>query len=164
MNTLDFDSGEELIVRRCADTGLHAVIALHSTHLGPAAGGCRRWRYVNTAQGVQDAQRLAEGMTYKNALADIPFGGGKSVILADANATPTTAQLARFAAWVNDLNGRYITAEDVGMGLDQMRFMAERTPYVSGAGLAGVGGDPSPRTAYGVYLGLKTAAQYKFER
>ncbi|MEQ8692644.1 MAG: Glu/Leu/Phe/Val dehydrogenase dimerization domain-containing protein [Pseudomonadales bacterium] len=150
---------EELVVRRCQRTGLHAAVAIHSTTLGPAAGGCRRWVYADEDAGLADARRLAEGMSYKNALAGIPFGGGKSVIFATDKRPPTEAQLVTFAGWLNDLQGRYITAEDVGMGVAEMRIMAAHTPYVSGSGLHGVGGDPSPKTAYGVFLGLKSAVQ-----
>lgn len=151
---------EQVVFRRDAETGLVGVIALHSTRLGPAAGGCRRWQYVTEDAAIADALRLSEGMTYKNALAGLPFGGGKSVIMADQHRRPTSAQLARFAQWLNDLQGAYITAEDVGMGLDEARALARGTPFVSGLGQSGVGGDPSPKTAYGVFLGLKTAVQY----
>jgi leucine dehydrogenase len=99
-------------------------------------------------------------MTFKNALAGIPFGGGKSVIVADDNPVPTKAQLQRFAAWLNELEGRYVTAEDVGMGVTQMHELARHTRFVSGVGQDGYGGDPSPKTAFGVFLGLKAAAQY----
>ncbi|MEM7000865.1 MAG: Glu/Leu/Phe/Val dehydrogenase dimerization domain-containing protein [Pseudomonadota bacterium] len=151
------DAHEQVILRHDAATGLTAVIALHSTSLGPAAGGCRRWHYISTDAAMDDAKRLAEGMSYKNALANIPFGGGKSVILADHNDRPTPAQLQRFAAWLNELQGSYITAEDVGMGVAEVSELAEHSPYVSGLGRAGIGGDPSPFTALGVFLGLRTA-------
>lgn len=159
-----FQGGEELIVRTCGKTGLHAIISIDSTAIGPAAGGCRRWQYVDEAAAIRDAQRLSQGMTFKNALAGIPFGGGKSVIMAADRTPPTTAQLQTFARWMNELNGRYVTAEDVGMGLEQMRIMCEITPYVSGSGLNGVGGDPSPLTAYGVFLGLQRAVFHRLNR
>ncbi len=155
---------EQLVVRRDVRTGLVGVIALHSTALGPAAGGCRRWQYTDEAAAIDDAKRLAEGMTLKNALAGIPFGGGKSVLLSDGSAEPTAAQLQVFAGWLNELQGRYVTAEDVGMGVAQMRSLAEHTPYVSGLGYGGFGGDPSPKTAYGVFLGLKALVQRFLER
>lgn len=153
---------ERVIIREDARTGLRAVIALHSTRLGPAAGGVRRWQYVSLDAARTDALRLSEGMSLKNALAGIPFGGGKSVILADDQARPSTAQLRQFAGWLNELQGQYITAEDVGMGLPEVSQMARTSPYVSGLGAGGVGGDPSPYTAYGVFLGLRTAAELKF--
>lgn len=160
MDKLDF-AHEQVVMRRDAASGLTGVIAIHSTRLGPAAGGCRRWRYDSIDAACADALRLSEGMTLKNALAGIPFGGGKSVIMADHNARPTQAQLHEFAAWLNDLQGRYITAEDVGMGVPEMRALAARTQHVSGLGNDGVGGDPSPKTAYGVFLGLKAVVQYQ---
>ena len=125
---------EQVVVRRDARTGLTGVIAIHSTRLGPAAGGCRRWRYESLDAAIDDALRLAEGMTLKNALAGVPLGGGKSVLLADSGAPPDAAQLQVFAGWLNELQGRYVTAEDVGMGVEQMRRMATHSPYVSGLG------------------------------
>ena len=154
---------EQVVVRHDRDSGLSAVIAVHNTQLGVAAGGCRRWSYINTDAAVEDALRLSEGMTYKNALAGIPFGGGKSVIIAEPGSkTPTTQQLEVFGEWLNELNGRYITAEDVGMGIEQMRELARYTDYAAGLGHRGIGGDPSPKTAYGVFLGLKTAVAAAF--
>ena len=152
---------EQIVMREDRATGLKAVIAVHNTTLGPAAGGCRRWTYTSSQAALTDALRLSEGMTYKNALAGIPFGGGKSVILADQNAKPTTAQLKVFAQWLDELKGRYITAEDVGMGLEQLQTLSQFTAHASGLGHRGVGGDPSPKTAYGVFLGLRTAVQIK---
>ena len=153
-------SHEQVVMRHDEASGLTAVIAIHSTRLGPAAGGCRRWQYVSTDAALTDALRLSEGMSFKNALAGIPFGGGKSVILADGSRAPSRAQLQVFGAWLNELDGRYVTAEDVGMGVEAISALAEHTPHVSGLGKNGVGGDPSPHTAYGVYLGLKTAAAH----
>ena len=153
---------EQLVFRQDSASGLSAVIAIHSTRLGPAAGGCRHWVYENTEAAVCDALRLAEGMTYKNALADIPFGGGKSVILGRPGQPLTQQQLEVFGGWIEDLNGAYITAEDVGMRVADMRLIARTTRFVSGLGLAGVGGDPSPSTALGVYNGMVTAVGRKF--
>jgi len=158
----NLNTGHERVeVHRDDRTGLVAVIALHSTKLGPAAGGCRRWKYADVQEARQDALRLSESMTYKNALAGIPFGGGKAVIMADSNPKPSKVQLHQFATWLNELEGDYITAEDVGMGVEQMRTMAAISPHVFGLGRDGAGGDPSPHTAYGVYLGLKAAVQHK---
>ncbi len=153
---------EQLIHRQDPASGLRAVIAIHSTRLGPAAGGCRHWVYENTEAAVCDALRLAEGMTYKNALADIPFGGGKSVILGQPEQPLSQRQLEVFGSWIEELNGAYITAEDVGMRVADMRLIARKTRFVSGLGLAGVGGDPSPSTALGVYNGMVTAVRRKF--
>ena len=150
---------EQIVVRHDRNLQLTAVIALHSTVLGPAAGGCRCWRYGTLADAVADAARLSRGMTFKNALADVGFGGGKSVIVARKRGPLTTGQLHRFGEWVDDLRGRYVTAEDVGMGVDAMRVVAERTAFVSGLGLHGAGGDPSPYTARGVFRGLQAAVR-----
>lgn len=149
---------EQLTVRQDSKTGLKAIIAIHSTRLGPAAGGCRRWRYPDTASAVTDALRLSKSMTYKNALAGLPFGGGKSVILADAQPI-TEAQLEVFGEWIEALHGRYVAAEDVGMRVIDMHVVSRRTQYVSGLGLNGIGGDPSPKTALGVYRGIKVAVK-----
>jgi len=153
---------EQIRVIEDRASGLKAVIAIHSTALGPAAGGCRRWKYASMQQAIDDAKRLSTGMTYKNALAGIGFGGGKSVIMADSNVKPTALQLQKFANCLNELKGRYITAEDVGMGVGQMVSMAQHTKFVSGIGVGGIGGDPSPKTAQGVFIGLEAAAQYQF--
>jgi leucine dehydrogenase len=109
------DDHEELILHRCRRTGLQAAIAIHSAVAGPAVGGCRRWRYDSEQAGIDDVRRLSAGMTSKNALAEIPFGGGKSVIFADAQRLPSAAQLKVFAGWLNELRGRYVTAEDGGL-------------------------------------------------
>lgn len=156
----DFEH-EQVQIMHDRDTGLTAIIALHSTVLGPAAGGVRRWSYTGMAAAQQDALRLSEGMTYKNALAGLPFGGGKSVILADHNQKPTPAQLKKFAQWLNELEGKYVTAEDVGMGVPEMCALAAHTTYVSGLGTDGFGGDPSPKTAHGVFLGIQAAVKHK---
>lgn len=155
-----FEAGhEQVIIREDAQTGLRAVIALHSTVLGPAAGGCRHWAYPDAASAVADALRLSRGMTFKNALADIPFGGGKSVILGRQGVNLTPRQLETFGSWVEELGGRYVTAEDVGMHVADMRVVARTTRFVSGLGTAGFGGDPSPFTARGVLTGIQAAAR-----
>ncbi len=157
----DFDNHEDVFTYRDEASGLHAVIALHSTTLGPAAGGCRRWRYDSEVEAVRDALRLSRGMSFKNAMAGLPFGGGKAVILASDQRPPTAREMREFGAFVDSLDGRYITAEDVGVSTEDMRVVAERTRYVSGLPQQGdsAGGDPSPWTALGVYLSLNEAAQ-----
>jgi len=150
---------EAVVFRRDVETGLRAVIAIHDTRLGPAAGGCRCWHYATENEALADALRLSRGMTYKNALADIPFGGGKSVIMGEAGKRPSEAQLRRFGCWIDELGGCYITAEDVGMRVADMRIIAWETAYVSGLGQSGIGGDPSPATAEGVHHGLKAAVR-----
>ena len=144
-------------------TGLKAIIAVHSTALGPAAGGTRRWVYSNDADALTDVLRLSRGMTYKNAVAGLSFGGGKAVILAN-DQTPKSPELFRaFGRCVNDLSGRYVTAEDVGCSVDDMRFVREETEFVSGLPQSGsdAGGDPSPWTALGCLQGIEAAVQVR---
>lgn len=160
-----FEAGhEQVIIREDAATGLRAIIAIHSTLLGPAAGGCRHWVYPDAGRALEDALRLSQGMTYKNALADIPFGGGKSVILGEKGRSLGSRELEVFGTWVDELGGRYVTAEDVGMGVADLRAVARSTRYVSGLGSRGVGGDPSPRTAEGVLCGLQAAVAERLGR
>lgn len=153
----DFDDHEQVLFVRDAASGLTALIAIHSTHLGPAAGGTRFWHYADPAAGMRDALRLSRGMSYKNAMAGLPAGGGKAVILADAARTKTPELLAAFARAVDGLGGKYITAQDVGMSEADMVSLSQHTRHV--AGLPGQGGDPGPYTARGVYLGVKAAAR-----
>ncbi len=158
----DFDDHEGLHLFSDPASGLHAVIAVHSTALGPAAGGVRFWHYADSRAAITDALRLSRGMSYKNAMAGLPMGGGKGVVLADApGATISDAALAAFGEAVESLGGRYVTAEDVGMSEAGMKVIATKTRHVSGlpveAGSAG--GDPGPVTAMGVYLGVKAAAK-----
>jgi len=155
----DFDDHEGVHLFRDAASGLTAVIALHSTHLGPGAGGARFWHYADPADAITDALRLSRGMSFKNAMAGLPMGGGKAVILADPRRTKTPEMLAAFGRAVDSLGGRYVTAEDVGMSDADMVEIAKTTRHVSGlpvtAGSAG--GDPGPTTAKGVYLGVRAA-------
>ena len=157
----EFDEHESLHYFQDPDTGLKAIIAIHSTALGPAAGGCRRWQYANDEHALTDALRLSRGMTYKNAVAGLSFGGGKAVILAD-DAAPKTAELFRaFGRAVESLGGRYVTAEDVGCSVEDMRHVKMETNHVSGLPKAAdsAGGDPSPMTALGVFLGIQSAVK-----
>jgi leucine dehydrogenase len=156
----DFDDHEGVHLFRDAAAGLTAVIAIHSTHLGPGAGGVRYWHYAEANDAVTDALRLSRGMSYKNAMAGLPMGGGKGVILADAGTPPKTpAQLAAFGRAIDSLGGRYVTAEDVGMSDADMVAIARETRHVSGLPVASgaAGGDPGPLTALGVYLGIRAA-------
>ena len=156
---VEFDNHESLHFISDESTGLRAIIALHSTALGPAAGGCRYWSYRSDAEALTDALRLSHGMTYKNAVAELPFGGGKAVILAN-DTTPKSPQLmAAFGRAVDSLGGRYVTAEDVGMSVEDMRHVQQQTKFVSGLPQSGdsAGGDPSPWTALGVFLGIEAA-------
>ena len=146
-----------------AQTGLKVIIAIHSTALGPAAGGCRMWRYDCEEDATRDALRLARGMTYKNAMAGLPLGGGKAVILADPESQPSDDMFRTFGRFVDSLGGRYITAEDVGISVDNMRMVEQVTKFVAGLPSAegSAGGDPSPWTADGVFLGLCAAAKHR---
>ncbi|MEO5865898.1 MAG: Glu/Leu/Phe/Val dehydrogenase dimerization domain-containing protein [Sphingomonas sp.] len=159
----DFDDHEGVHLFTDAQTGLRAVIAIHSTKLGPAAGGARFWHYANSDEAITDALRLSRGMSFKNAMAGLPMGGGKSVILADANHTKGDDLLRAFGRAVDSLGGRYVTAEDVGISDANMVTISSATKYVSGLPVASgaAGGDPGPFTAMGVYLGVKAAAKRK---
>jgi len=158
---LETVSQHELVqVKSNPELNFTAIFAIHNTRLGPAAGGVRRWVYTSRDAAELDAKRLSEGMTWKNALAGIPFGGGKSVIMnLDGRDKPSGAQLEQYAAWLNELNGRYVTAEDVGMGVEQLQMVARKSAHVSGLGMGAIGGDPSPYTAWGVFLGLQSAVK-----
>src|SRR5215213_5563458 len=128
----DFDAHEALHCFDDRDTGLRAIIAVHSTHLGPAAGGARFWHYAEDEQAFTDALRLSRGMSYKNAMAGLPLGGGKSVILADEARSKSPELLAAFGRAVDSLGGRYITAEDVGMSVTDMVEVSRQTKFVAG--------------------------------
>ncbi|MBB5697767.1 Glu/Leu/Phe/Val dehydrogenase [Sphingomonas yantingensis] len=158
----DFDDHEGVHLFTDPATGLQAVIAVHSTALGPAAGGVRFWHYADPRAAITDALRLSRGMSFKNAMADLPMGGGKGVILADANRTKTEEMLKAFGRAVDSLGGRYVTAEDVGISEANLITIAGETRYASGLPVkasGGAGGDPGPFTARGVYLGVRAAAK-----
>lgn len=159
----DFDDHELVQFVHDRASGLTAIIALHSTHLGPGAGGTRFWHYANPGDAMRDALRLSRGMSYKNAMAGLPVGGGKAVILADAARTKTPALLSAFGDAIDALGGRYVTAEDVGMSEADMVAIAGRTKYVTGLPAndgSAAGGDPGPFTAMGIYLGIKAAVAW----
>ena len=156
--------GHESIHQFCdSKTGLRAIIAIHSTALGPAAGGCRIWQYESEAGAIRDVLRLSRGMTYKNAMAGLPLGGGKAVILANPDVPPSDDLFHAFGRCVDSLGGRYITAEDVGVSVDNMRLVKQVTNFVAGLPPTegSAGGDPSPWTADGVFLGLQAAAKHR---
>jgi leucine dehydrogenase len=165
-NMREFDAHELIVFGDDAATGLRAVIALHSTALGPAAGGCRMWPYATLTEAVSDVLRLSRGMSYKNAIAGLPFGGGKSVIIADPQKQKTPELFEAFGRFVDSLGGRYLTAEDVGTTMADMASVARATRYVAGLGRAPgeAGGDPAPKTALGVHLGIKAAVRFKLGR
>jgi leucine dehydrogenase len=158
-NNIDFQ--ERLHVINDAETGVTGIIAVHSTALGPAAGGCRFWHYESQADLITDAVRLARGMSYKNALAGLPFGGGKAVLQRPKGDFDRQAVFRVFGEAVAALQGNYITAEDVGTTVADMRKVRERTPYVAGLDVSDgmAGGDPSPWTALGVFEAMRAAAR-----
>ena len=158
----DFDGHENVQFFTDASSGLQAIIAVHSTHLGPSSGGVRYWRYSRDDDALTDALRLSRGMSYKNAMAGLPVGGGKGVILA-GEGPKTGDQLRAFGAAIESLGGRYVTAEDVGMSEADMETIASATRHVSGLPVASgkAGGDPGPSTAKGVYLGIRAAVAEK---
>ena len=160
----DFDDHELVQLVRDARSGLTALIALHSTHLGPGAGGTRFWHYPDPAAAMRDVLRLSRGMSYKNAMAGLPMGGGKAVILANTKSIKTPEMLAAFGDAVNALGGRYVTAEDVGISEADMVAISQRTHFVSGLPVKGedaAGGDPGPFTAMGIYHGIRAAVRHK---
>ncbi len=156
--------GHEQIVY-CHDeaTGLKAIIAIHNTVLGPSLGGTRMWPYQSENDALKDVLRLSRGMTYKSALAGLNLGGGKAVIIGDSRKDKSEALLRRFGQFVESLSGKYITAEDIGISTRDIEYMAEETNHIAGLPESrGGGGDPSPVTAFGVYMGIKASAKYAY--
>ena len=154
---------EQVVFCNDNDTGLKAIIAIHNTTLGPSLGGTRMWMYNTEMEALNDVLRLSRGMTYKAAVAGLNLGGGKAVIIGDSKKHKSEALLRRFGKFVNSLGGKYITAEDVGMSSKDMEYINMETDHVSGLPESmGGGGDPSPVTAYGVYLSMKAAAKERW--
>lgn len=151
---------EQLLFCNDNETGLKAIIAVHNTVLGPALGGTRMWNYTNELEALNDVLRLSRGMTYKNSISGLNLGGGKAVIIGDSRTMKSEALMRRFGKFVNSLGGKYITAEDVGVSPVDMTWVNMETDHV--VGLPGKSGDPSPVTAYGVYVGMKAAAKAQF--
>ena len=157
-----FRGHEQLSYFHDKESGLKAFIAVHDTSLGPATGGCRMWPYDNEMDAMNDALRLARGMSYKNALAGLPLGGGKGVIIANSKTDKSEALFKAFGRCVDGLGGKYITAEDVGMAVEDMMTIATETKFVAGLPQGDhASGDPSPFTAKGIYNGIKAAVKYK---
>lgn len=158
----DFDGHEQVVY--CGDerSGLRAIIAIHNTNLGPALGGCRMWPYGSEREALSDALRLSRGMTYKNALAGLDCGGGKAVIIGDPKSDKSEALLRAMGRAVDSLGGHYITAEDVGMTVQDMDVLRQVTPHARGVSRGC--GNPSPATAFGVYNGIRAAVAYKLKR
>jgi leucine dehydrogenase len=158
----DFDHHETVAFFDHKPSGLKAIIAIHSTALGPACGGTRAYPYKSSDAAVTDVLRLSRGMSYKNAIADLPLGGGKAVFIGDPATDKTEARLLAYADAVNTLGGRYITAMDVGMTQRDLPIIARGTKYVAGFDQPGrTGGDSGPMTALGVFLGLKAAVKHR---
>ena len=160
-NEVNFDDHEQVVFVSEAKSGLKGIIAVHNTHLGPAMGGCRMWNYASEALAVNDVLRLSRGMTYKNAVAGLPIGGGKSVIIGNPKTDKTPALFEALGEALERLGGRYITAEDVGTSPQDMAHVATQTRYVAGLGASG---DPSPYTALGCFVGAQTAVKHHFKR
>ncbi|MBL3654578.1 Glu/Leu/Phe/Val dehydrogenase [Fulvivirga sediminis] len=154
---------EQVVFCHDEPTGLKAIIAVHNTVLGPALGGTRMWNYASEQEALKDVLRLSRGMTYKSAITGLNLGGGKAVIIGDATTMKTEAFMRRFGKFVNSLNGKYVTAEDVNMKTRDMELIGMETKHVTGLPeTMGGGGDPSPVTAYGVYMGMKATAKKVF--
>ena len=151
---------EQVLLSHDPSCGYSGIIAIHDTTLGPALGGTRFWQYASSDEAIVDALRLARGMTYKSAVAGINLGGGKSVIIGDNKRTDREALFRAHGRFIETLNGRYITAEDIGTSPADMEYIKLETDHV--AGLLGLSGDPSPVTAYGVYVGMKAAARVRW--
>lgn len=161
----DFDNHETVVFVRDQASGLRAIIALHSTRLGPATGGCRLWAYDSEADALKDALRLSRGMSFKNAAAGLNLGGGKGVIMLEPGQVKTPELMRAFGRAVERLNGAYITAEDVGVDTDDMAEVRTETRHVTGlADGAMASGDPSPVTARGVFESMNTAARLVLKR
>ena len=154
---------EQVLFCNDNDTGLRAIIAIHNTVLGPSLGGTRMWAYTSEVEALKDVLRLSRGMTYKSSLAGLNLGGGKAVIIGDSKTQKNEALMRRFGKFVNSLAGKYITAEDVGVSTKDMEYIKMETNFVTGLPESMGGcGDPSPVTAYGVYLGMKASAHEKW--
>lgn len=154
---------EQLVFCHDQNSGLKAIIAIHDTTLGPALGGVRMWPYESEEKAIEDALRLARGMTYKNAVSGLNLGGGKTVIIGDPSKDKNEEMFRALGRYIQSLNGRYITAEDVGTTVADMDLIFEETDYVTGISPTfGSSGNPSPVTAYGVYLGMKASAKEAF--
>jgi leucine dehydrogenase len=157
--TRSIDGYETILTCDDPASGLRAVVAIHDTTLGPALGGCRMWSYHNEREALDDALRLARGMTYKAAVAGLPLGGGKSVIIADSRRDKSPELFRAFGRMIDSLEGRYVTGEDVGTSVADMEIVRRETKHV--AGLASGSGDPSPVTASGVFHGIRAAVRHR---
>lgn len=166
----EFDNHEQVVFCHDESTGLKAIIAIHNTNRGPALGGCRMWNYVDDQEALNDVLRLSKGMTYKSALANLDLGGGKSVIIGDPRKHKSEELLKAMGRFLERTGNQYIAAEDSGTSVPDLQVMGIETNNVAGVtertGIDGLpcNGDPSPATAYGTFVGLKAAVQYKLDR
>ncbi len=165
----EYDGHEQVAFHHDAASGLKAIIAVHNTTLGCGLGGCRMWPYASDAEALNDVLRLSRGMTYKAALAGLPQGGGKSVILGDPRQDKSPELMRAMGRFVEQFGGQYVVAEDSGTSVQDIRTMAEVTRHIGGladgeAMSQGRSGDPSPATAYGTFVGLKAAVQHRLGR
>ena len=160
----EFADHERVVFVNDKAAGLQAIIAVHNTQQGPAIGGCRMWPYESADAALTDVLRLSRGMTYKNALAGINSGGGKSVIIGDPRTAKTPALFRAMGAGIESLGGRYIVAEDSGTSPTDMAFIAETTTHVAGLESESSTGDPSPSTALGVFLSIREAVSFRLGR
>ncbi len=160
---LSFNDHEQVVFCNDKDTGLKAIIGIHNTVMGPALGGTRMFNYASEWDALNDVLRLSRGMTFKSAITGLNIGGGKAVIIGDVKTQKTPELMRKFGEFVHSLSGKYITAEDVGMETSDMDLVRDVTPYVTGISESrGGAGNPSPVTAYGVYMGMKAAAKSQF--
>jgi leucine dehydrogenase len=160
---ISFNDHEQVMFCQDKDSGLKAIIGIHNTTLGPALGGTRMWNYDSEWEALNDVLRLSRGMTYKSAISGLDLGGGKAVIMGDSKKDKSPELIKAFAHYVNSLSGRYITAEDVGTTTNDMDLIHSITPHVTGISeQIGGSGNPSPVTAYGVFMGLKAASNFQF--
>ncbi|MFC3094999.1 Glu/Leu/Phe/Val dehydrogenase [Alteromonas sediminis] len=165
----EFDNHEHVSFYHDKDAGLKAIIAVHNTNLGPALGGCRMWPYANSEEALTDVLRLSKGMTYKAAMAEVPLGGGKSVIIGNPRADKSMNMMKAMGRFVDTFGGAYYTAEDSGISVQDLQYMAEESQYIAGTQakyhVRGevADGNPAPSTAYGTFVGLKAAVESKLK-
>src|SRR5579862_7758080 len=162
-NSLEFDDHEQVCLFSARDSGLRAIVAIHSTALGSAAGGTRFMAYTSDSDALDDALRLSRAMSYKCALAGLPCGGGKAVIIGDPNTVKSKPLLHAYGHFLNRIGSTFATGEDVGMSVADVETVREVSPFVGGTSKEGAG-DPSIHTATGVVHGLRAVLQRRFSR
>ncbi|WP_088331782.1 Glu/Leu/Phe/Val dehydrogenase dimerization domain-containing protein [Lacimicrobium sp. SS2-24] len=161
-----YDKHEHVAFYHDVKSGLKAIIAVHNTNLGPSLGGCRMWPYANSSEALTDVLRLSKGMSYKSAMANLKLGGGKSVIIGDPRKEKTADMMLAMGDFVQSLGGKYISAEDSGISVSDLKTMSQRSDYIAGTQAAyrydggPADGNPAPSTAYGVFMGLKASVAY----